>query len=115
LLPYSPELNPCERVFEWLRAKIEGEMYISLQHKRHTIEQHLRRLSLDKYNLQQRVGWEWIREAFTFLPDIALVNFRVSVTNLSLDKREGRDASSVNRPMVEELRYDNQNFYHRAA
>ena len=35
--------------------------------------------------------------------------------NLSLDKREGRDASSVNRPMVEELRYDNQNFYHRAA
>lgn len=26
LLPYSPELNPCERVFEWLRAKIKGEV-----------------------------------------------------------------------------------------
>ena len=24
LLPYSPELNPCERVFEGLRAQIEG-------------------------------------------------------------------------------------------
>jgi putative transposase len=68
LLPYSPELNPCERVFEWLRAKIEGEVYQSLQHKRHTIEQHLRRLSHDKFSLSTLIGWAWIRQAFAQLP-----------------------------------------------
>jgi transposase len=64
LLPYSPELNPCERVFEWLRAKIEGEVYASLQHKRSVIEQHLRRLSRDKSSLGQLVRWQWIQDAF---------------------------------------------------
>lgn len=64
LLPYSPELNPCERVFEWLRAKIEGEVYASLQHKRRAIEQHLRRLSRDKISLEQLIGWQWIQDAF---------------------------------------------------
>jgi transposase len=68
LLPYSPELNPCERVFEWLRAKIEGEVYRSLQHKRYTIEQHLRHLSHDKISLEPLIGWQWIRDAFTQLP-----------------------------------------------
>jgi hypothetical protein len=65
LLPYSPELNPCERVFEWLRAKIEGEVYNSIDHKRYAIEQHLRRLSRDKISLEQLVGWQWIYEAFS--------------------------------------------------
>lgn len=63
LLPYSPELNPCERIFEWLRAKIEGEVYKSLQHKRHTIEQHLRHLSHDKNRLRRLISWQWIQEA----------------------------------------------------
>ncbi len=68
LLPYSPELNPCERVFEWLRAKIEGEVYQSIQHKRQTIEQHLRRLSHDKFGLNTLIGWRWVRNAFAQLP-----------------------------------------------
>jgi transposase len=67
LLPYSPELNPCERVFEWLRAKIEGEVYKSLAHKRYTIEQHLRRLSHDKSSLRQLIDWKWIQKAFAQL------------------------------------------------
>lgn len=69
LLPYSPELNPCERVFEWLRAKIEGEVYTSLQHKRHMIEQYLRRLSHDKISLSRMIGWHWLQDAFVQLPD----------------------------------------------
>jgi transposase len=64
LLPYSPELNPCERVFEWLRAKIEGEVYRSLEHTRCTIEQHLRRLSADRIGLKSLIGWQWIHDAF---------------------------------------------------
>ena len=64
LPPYSPELNPCERVFEWLRAKIEGEVYISLQHKRYALDQYLRRLNADKLSLRQLIGWQWIHDAF---------------------------------------------------
>jgi transposase len=65
---YSPELNPCERVFEWLRAKIEGEVYASLQHKRLRIDLLLRRLNADKSSLQQLIGWDWIQAAFVRLP-----------------------------------------------
>lgn len=64
LLPYSPELNPCERVFEWLRAKIEGEVYASLSHKRLRIDQLLRRLNADKPSLSRLIGWQWIHDAF---------------------------------------------------
>ena len=56
LPPYFPALNPCERVFEWLRSKIEGKIYISLQHKRHTITQYLRSLAVDEIALQSLVG-----------------------------------------------------------
>jgi transposase len=68
LLPYSPELNPCERIFEWLRARIEGEVYATLQHKRYQIEHHLRRLNADKGQLKSLIGWLWIQTAFAQLP-----------------------------------------------
>ena len=64
LPPYSPELNPCEGVFEWLRAKIEGEVYASLQHKRLRIDHLLRRLNADKPSLGRLVGWRWIHMSF---------------------------------------------------
>jgi transposase len=65
LLPYSPELNPCERVFEWLRARIEGDVHVSLQHKRCTIDRHLRQLNIDKTSLKSLIAWQWIQEAFS--------------------------------------------------
>jgi hypothetical protein len=69
LLPYSPELNPCERVFEWLRARIEGEVYATLQHKRCEIEHHLRRLNADKGHLKSLIAWQWIQAAFALISD----------------------------------------------
>lgn len=72
LLPYSPELNPCERVFEWLRAKIEEGVDVLLQHERFIIDQHLRRLKRDKISLEQLIGWKWIRDAFAELPTSSL-------------------------------------------
>ena len=54
---YSPELNLDERVFEWWRGKIEGEVYASLQHKRYEINRLLRQLNADKLRLQQLIGW----------------------------------------------------------
>jgi transposase len=68
LLPYSPELNPCERVFEWLRARIEGVVYATLQRKRCEIDRHLRRLNADKGHLKSLIGWTWIQDAFAQLP-----------------------------------------------
>jgi hypothetical protein len=64
LPPYSPELNPCERVFEWLRGQIEGEVYATLQPKRREIEHHLRRLNADKGRLKSLIAWQWIKDAF---------------------------------------------------
>jgi len=53
LPPYSPELNPPERVFEELRREIEGVVYGSLAAKRRAIDQALRRLNQDKNRLRQ--------------------------------------------------------------
>jgi transposase len=65
LLPYSPELNPCERIFEWLRGKIEGEVYLTIEHKRHTIEHFLRRLSHNTDDLKSLIAWQWIQQTFS--------------------------------------------------
>jgi len=64
LPPYSPELNPCERIFEWLRGQMEGEVYASLTHKRLRIDHLLRRLNADKPRLSRLIGWRWIHQAF---------------------------------------------------
>ncbi|HIK10533.1 MAG TPA: IS630 family transposase [Oscillatoriaceae cyanobacterium M33_DOE_052] len=64
LPPYSPELNPCERVFEWLRSRIEGEVYPSLDRKRARINFLLRQLNADPRRLRSLIGWQWILDAF---------------------------------------------------
>lgn len=66
---YSPELNPAERVFEEVRRQIEGEVYPSLSAKRAAIDHLLRQLRADKRRLQQLIGWHWLRQALTQLPD----------------------------------------------
>ncbi len=68
LPPYSPELNPAERVFEELRRAIEGKRYRSLAAKRQAIEQELRSLQQAKRRLRTLVGWAWITEACTHRP-----------------------------------------------
>ena len=42
LPPYSPELNPPERIFEELHREIEGKVYPSLYAKQVAIDQQLR-------------------------------------------------------------------------
>ena len=68
LPPYSPELNPAERIFEEIRRDIEGVVYPSLQAKQHRIDQFLRRLRADKARLRQLVFWDWIENVFNQLP-----------------------------------------------
>lgn len=68
LPPYSPELNPAERIFEELRRDIEGKVYPSLQAKKAAIDHLLRRLKADKTCLKRLIGWDWIQQELAQLP-----------------------------------------------
>jgi hypothetical protein len=68
LPPYSPELNPAERIFEEVRREIEGFVYPTIQAKQHRIDQFLRRLRADKQRLASLVSWDWIVDIFNQLP-----------------------------------------------
>jgi transposase len=69
LSPYSPELNPAERIFEEVRREIEGFVYPSLEAKQHRIDQFLRRLRADKQRFSSLISWDWINDIFNQLPD----------------------------------------------
>lgn len=63
LPPYSPELNPAERVFEELRRRTEGRVYDDLKAKREAVEEYLNELEADPERVKQLCGWHWIRLA----------------------------------------------------
>lgn len=65
--PYSPELNPAERVFELLRARIEGEVYGSVAAKKKAVEAELESLAADPKQVKRLTGWEWIRQSIVRL------------------------------------------------
>lgn len=68
LPPYSPELNPAERVFEDLRRQIEGRVFPTLDDKVATVEALLRDLDADPARVQRLTGWAWIHAAAAQLP-----------------------------------------------
>lgn len=68
LPPYSPELDPAERVFRYLRSKIEAQVYPSLRAKQITTEQYLRPLAADRECVKRLVNWDWIQLAHDRLP-----------------------------------------------
>ncbi len=70
---YSPELNPAERVFEHLRAQVEGKTYGSLEAKKAAVEAALKKLAADLEKVKRLVGWEWILGALATIPDSNMV------------------------------------------
>jgi transposase len=60
---YSPELNPAERVFEEIRARVEGVVYESLDAKQAVAECYLQELQDDPARVKQLCGWHWIAGA----------------------------------------------------
>jgi hypothetical protein len=66
--PYSPELNPAERVFEYLRAQIEGRIYASLDAKVAALEARLHDLDAHPERVRSLAGWRWIADARARLP-----------------------------------------------
>jgi len=68
LPPWSPELNPAERVIEEIRRGIEGEVYRQLEAKQEAAERVVRKLAGDPAAVRRLTGWHWIQEAFEQLP-----------------------------------------------
>ena len=68
LPPYSPELNPAERVFEEVRRWIEGKVYRSIEDKVEAVEAFLSKLESDPQQVQTLTCWDWIDEAIQGLP-----------------------------------------------
>jgi hypothetical protein len=63
LPPYSPELNPAERIFEEIRRFVEGDVYATLADKRAKVEQYLEELDADPARGRSLAGWAWIHDA----------------------------------------------------
>lgn len=64
----SPELNPAERLIEWLRQHVEGQVYRQLYRKKLRVEALLTGLAADPDRICQLAGWSWIRQAVGMLP-----------------------------------------------
>lgn len=68
LPPYSPELNPAERLFEEVRRRVEGTVYPTLADKVDAVEAFLRELDADPARVRQLCGWDWLTAALDALP-----------------------------------------------
>lgn len=68
LPPYSPELNPAERVFEEVRRWIEGRVYPSVKEKVEAVEAFLTELESNPERVRTLAGWAWIVDAVQRLP-----------------------------------------------
>jgi DDE superfamily endonuclease len=67
LPPYSPELNPVERIFEEIRRHGEGETYATLADKQAKVEAYLHELDAAPDRVRSLAGWDWIHDALTQL------------------------------------------------
>jgi transposase len=73
LPPYSPELNPAERLFEEVRRHVEGRVYATLADKVAAVTAFLEELDADPDRVRRLCGWDWVTAAITALPE-SLVN-----------------------------------------
>jgi DDE superfamily endonuclease len=68
LPPYSPELNPAERVFEEIRRRTEGRLYDTVADKQARTEAYLADLAADPARVRHLCGWSWLTAALDALP-----------------------------------------------
>jgi transposase len=66
--PYSPELNPAERVFKELRRVVKGKIYSTLDYKVTAVVAHLEWLEADPGRVRSLIHWSWIADAFQQAP-----------------------------------------------
>ena len=68
LPPYSPELNPAERIVEEIRRRVEGRTYPTIADKRAVVDAYLAELDADPNHVKQLCGWDWLTAALDALP-----------------------------------------------
>jgi DDE superfamily endonuclease len=68
LPPYSPELNPAERLFAEVRRQVEGQVYATLADKVAAVDAFLHTLDADPARVRRLCGWSWISAALSTLP-----------------------------------------------
>ena len=68
LPPYSPELNPVERLFQEIRRAVEGYRYATLEEKQQAVEDLLRQWQEQGDQVRSLTNWAWIQEAFNCPP-----------------------------------------------
>ena len=66
--PYSPELNPVERVFQEMRRSTDGRVYESIEEKMSAVDDFMRGLASEPRRVKSLCGWKWITEAVRDLP-----------------------------------------------
>lgn len=66
--PYSPELNPVERVFQEVRRWTEGRVYESLEEKVEVVNRYLRELQSEPDRVRSLTAWSWIVRSARSLP-----------------------------------------------
>ena len=66
--PYSPELNPAERVFQEVRRWVEGRVYGSVEEKMEAVDSYLRELESDPSRVRSLANWHWIKRSTLSLP-----------------------------------------------
>ena len=66
--PYSPELNPAERVFEEVRRWVEGRIYGSIEEKVKAVDAYLSDLASDPGRVRSLAAWDWIEDNVRRLP-----------------------------------------------
>ncbi len=69
LPPYSPELNPAERLFEAIRARLEGEVYPDLDAKCARVDAILGEWDAHPEQVRSLVAWQWILDAYDQLAE----------------------------------------------
>jgi hypothetical protein len=68
LPPYSPELNPAERIFQEVRRHVEGHTYASVADKQAVVDALLAELAADHDRVRRLCGWDWLTDALDALP-----------------------------------------------
>jgi hypothetical protein len=61
--PAAPELNPAERVFEYLRGEVEGRVYATLAEKMAKVDSALQQLVAAPDRIRSLAAPAWIRAA----------------------------------------------------
>ncbi len=73
LLPYSPEFNPVERVFQKIQGAVEGCLFNDIDKKVNAVEAVPIELTEEPGRVSRLANWVWIRQSINQLPSVEYI------------------------------------------